>query len=223
MSRAALVLAGAASLAALAWLALQEELEGTGLALADHGIDPPDFIDLAALEGAVAPIVAAAEDFIGLGPKAAELHAIASEPNAAAFLAMIRRCEVGTVGPEGYTIQVGGGRFASFADHPRQVIAARGLPRSTAAGAYQFLEGTWDDARRALDLPDFSPASQDAAAVWLIRRRGALADIRAGRFEAAIAKLGREWASLPGSPYGQPTRTLGEVRAMYESQGGTYA
>jgi muramidase (phage lysozyme) len=76
---------------------------------------------------------------------------------------------------------------------------------STAAGAYQFLARTWDEVAAALELPDFSPQSQDVAALWLIRRRGALADLREGRFDDFVAKCAKEWASLPGSPYGQPT------------------
>ncbi len=94
---------------------------------------------------------------------------------------------------------------------------------STAAGAYQFLSRTWDECRAALNLPDFSPDSQDKAAVFLIRRRKALDDVIAGRFEEAVRKCNLEWASLPGSPYGQPTKTMARARAVYERFGGQYA
>ncbi len=154
-----------------------------------------------------------------------DVQAIASEPNVQAFLRVIRAGE-GTAGADGYRTMFGGGLFESYADHPRVAVTAKlggRLLTSTAAGAYQFLSRTWDEAAAALSLQDFSPASQDAAAVFLIRRRGALADVRAGRFDAAVSKLGREWASLPGSPYGQPTRTIEQARAVYESEGGSYA
>lgn len=63
-----------------------------------------------------------------------------------------------------YDILNGGERFTSFADHPRRVGKGG---TATAAGRYQFVQGTWDRAARALGLKDFSPASQDKAAWWL--------------------------------------------------------
>ena len=123
-----------------------------------------------------------------------------------AFLSLIRRCEGAN-----YNTLFGGGAFSGWADHPRQKVTRQSGGRpltSTAAGAYQFLARTWDDCRAATGLPDFSPASQDIAALWLIDRREALADVIAGDWLAAIGKCNKEWASLPGSPYGQPTRSL---------------
>lgn len=144
--------------------------------------------------------------------------------NLRAFLYVIRWCE-GTAGEDGYRMHFGGELFDSFADHPRRAITRKhaGKPiTSTAAGAYQFLARTWDECQRALKLPDFSPASQDNAAVFLIKRRGALGDVEAGRIEVAIRKCAREWASLPGSPYGQPTKPLAECLAVYHRAGGLF-
>lgn len=141
--------------------------------------------------------------------------------NLRAFLAVIRAGE-GTSDPDGYRRQYGGTLFDSYAGHPREAVTAGGWT-STAAGAFQFLAGTWRECAAALALPDFSPASQDLAAVFLIRRRGALPDALAGRLDAAIAKCAKEWASLPGSPYGQPTRTLAQAHAVYAQAGGALA
>lgn len=139
-------------------------------------------------------------------------------PNLAAFLSVIRHCE-GTAGPDGYRTLFGGDLFDGYADHPRIVVERSGY-KSSAAGAYQILQGTWDDFIRANGPHDFSPSSQDLCARWLIGRRGATADVEAGRLEEAIAKCNREWASLPGSPYGQPTRTLDYCRRVYREAGG---
>jgi muramidase (phage lysozyme) len=158
-------------------------------------------------------------------PSSDEVSAVSADSNVQAFLKMIRAGE-GTDGPNGYRMLFGGGLFDSFADHPRRSVTARlgGKPiTSTAAGAYQFLSTTWDDCRRALGLTDFSPESQDRAAIYLIGRRRALDDVRAGRFESAVQKCAKEWASLPGSPYGQPVKTLAQARQVYESNGGSYA
>lgn len=145
--------------------------------------------------------------------------------NLAAFLAMIRACE-GTAGPDGYRTIVGGGKFESFSDHPRvrvpftQTDGVRNY--STAAGAYQFLASTWDGLRAKLGLQDFSPASQDAAAIELIRERGALADVQAGRFDQAVAKVAKTWASLPGANYKQRTRSAQFAQSAYVEAGGAY-
>ncbi len=107
--------------------------------------------------------------------------------------------------------------FTDFSDHPRRVICD-GLC-SDAAGRYQFLSTTWDGIKDALGLPDFSPASQDKGCVELIRRRYAAQLVEDAdnyyNFTAAIEKLGAEWASLPGSPYGQPTHDMDELWNVY--------
>lgn len=140
--------------------------------------------------------------------------------NLRAFLRVIRAGESSQT-DDAYRMQFGGALVPELRDHPRQPIT-RGHLTSTAAGAYQFLSRTWDDCVAALALPDFGPQSQDVACVFLIDRRGALADVQAGQFEAAVRECAREWASLPFSPYGQPTRTLAQARATYTQYGGTY-
>jgi muramidase (phage lysozyme) len=140
-------------------------------------------------------------------------------PNLTAFLAMVAQCEVGTADKTGYNILYGGGRFESYADHPRKKVTA-GKYTSTAAGRYQILAGTWDDFIKAEGPHDFSPSSQDLCARWLLKRRGATADIEAGRLRAAITRCNKEWASLPGSPYGQPIRTLDYCERLFATHGG---
>jgi muramidase (phage lysozyme) len=148
-------------------------------------------------------------------------------PNVQAFLHMIRVGE-GTPDEDGYRRLFGGELVDSLTDHPRRAVTKKlgGKPiTSTAAGAYQFLSRTWDGVQKALEkqgsrLPDFGPASQDIGAVFLIAGRKALDDVLAGRIEDAIRKCNREWASLPGSPYGQPVKTLAEALAAYRSAGG---
>lgn len=144
-------------------------------------------------------------------------------PNMQAFLRVIREGESSQT-DDAYYMIVGGGRASTLVDHPRKLVNLPKLKvKSTAAGAYQFLSRTWDECARALCLPDFSPGSQDAAAVFLIKRRKATADVEAGRLRAALAKCALEWASLPGSPYGQPTITLQRAAKVFTHWGGTLA
>lgn len=158
--------------------------------------------------------------------------------NEAAFLRTIRYAE-GTAGPDGYRTLFGGRLFDGFEDHPRRAVQFTDRQGRTlwtsAAGAYQFMAvsmlpsgrsttvNTWDRMRAKLGLVDFSPASQDAAALGLIDEAGALNDVRAGRFEQAIAKVKRIWASLPGAGYSQGERSIGSLRIAYENAGGTFA
>lgn len=113
----------------------------------------------------------------------------------------------------GYNTLYGGRSFSSFADHPRQDIPILSGPNagktSSAAGRYQFLGSTWDDAQKALGLPDFSERSQDQGAWWLAQRdyrqrtgRELLGDIRgAGGDPEQLNNIGRQlsgtWTSLP--------------------------
>lgn len=151
------------------------------------------------------------------------LAGLLQNANVQAFLRVIRAGE-GTSDEDGYRRHFGGRLFDSFSDHPRVAITA-GLGRnqytSTAAGAYQFLSRTWDGLVRQYGFADFAPRTQDIAALALIDGRRALDDVLAGRIQAAIRKCAPEWASLPGSPYGQPTKTLEQALATYSAAGGS--
>jgi len=113
-----------------------------------------------------------------------------------------------------YNTLYGGGTFTIGGPHPNRAITA-GRYTSTAAGRYQFLKSTWD----SLGLANMSETNQDIGALMLINRRGALDEILAGDFAGALRSgaLGREWASLPYSPYGQTNRTESQVLNYYNN------
>ena len=67
-------------------------------------------------------------------------------------------------GDEGYRTLYGGGRFSSLDKHPEVVVVKRYT--SAAAGAYQFLPGTWKEAAAKLNLRSFKPQAQDQAALY---------------------------------------------------------
>ncbi|SFO05862.1 Phage lysozyme [Cohaesibacter marisflavi] len=100
-----------------------------------------------------------------------------------------------------YNTLYGGGSFDGYGDHPRKSIpidSGRNAGKtSSAAGRYQFLAGTWDEAAKALGLKDFSPENQDRAAWWLAQRDykartggDLLADLEAGAYDKVRAGLG---------------------------------
>lgn len=130
------------------------------------------------------------------------------EQNLLAFLALIRKFESNG----DYNILYGGARFDDFAQHPNQRIPI-GLPGyegkfSTAAGAYQFIYRTWANLAERLSLTDFSPASQDAAAVGLLTEIGAMPYIQRGEFDQALKLASAQWASLPYSPAKQNPKSI---------------
>lgn len=150
-----------------------------------------------------------------------ELRAALQNANVRAFLRVIREGE-SSQDDSAYTIQYGGKHFEGFADHPRNAISAGGIT-STAAGAYQFLERTWDNLVRQYGFPDFSPACQDEAAVALIAGRKALNALIDGDLPAVLDRCSWEWASLPPSRYGQSVLDAGRVYATYAKWGGVLA
>lgn len=167
---------------------------------------------------------------------------LSNPSNRAAFLRMLQASE-GTLNAGGYAALYGSTpsrprTFDSFADHPRIAtrISLTDTRYTSAAGAYQFMAvspipgggmtrvNTWDRLKSRLGLPDFSPASQDAAALELIRECGALADVDAGRVLDAARKCRAQWASLPGANYaGQGMRSPDYLVAAFRDGGGVLA
>lgn len=126
----------------------------------------------------------------------------------------------GTLGKDAYRTLYGGALADDLSKHPNRKITKWGLT-STAAGAYQILNKTWQEIAKKLGLQDFSPQSQDRAAIELITRRKALDDVMAGRFSQAITKCRKEWASLPGAGYNQTENSPKVLAQVYKSAGGT--
>ena len=153
----------------------------------------------------------------------AELKKSLQNSNVQAFLKAIRLGE-GTSDELGYYRIVGGGTFNDDTKHPNiKVYIKRYNVYSTAAGAYQIIVGTWNGLCRQYGFYDFTPETQDEAAVALIAEKRALEDVKAGRLEKAIQKCSSIWASLPGSTAGQRTEDYASVEKEYLDNGGVLA
>jgi muramidase (phage lysozyme) len=127
----------------------------------------------------------------------------------------------GTAGrsKDGYDVAFGYRIMRTCASHPNQCTNYGGTC-STASGRYQFLTTTWNMAARARDLRSFEPDNQERAAAFLIGniRRVTIPQDRAltaAEFSNALSRLSYEWASLPPNRYGQPTRSVSELRRVY--------
>lgn len=186
------------------------------------------------------------------GPVYDANDARARSGNVAAFLAAIATFE-SAPGDEGYAMLFrppaawlplagwdGATTFADFSDHPGNLgwsgvplpaeqCQAAGLGpgcKSYAAGRYQITRTTWNRLRRKLgfaELPDFSPASQDRAAIELIDEKLALGLVQGGYFDDAIARVRAVWASMPGANYKQREHDLAAWRQAYANHGGAFA
>lgn len=104
-----------------------------------------------------------------------------------------------------------------LSQHPNIVGMRTGDGVSTAAGKYQITNRTWRSLSHGGNAP-FTPENQDAAAIELLKRRGAYDDVLAGNWEEAVSKLGNEWQSLPsGTSRHQGKRSWAFFRQQLES------
>lgn len=116
----------------------------------------------------------------------------------------------GTESAGSYNVINGGAHFGSYADHPK---AGQHGSAGIAAGRYQFLPSTWDRAKAATGVPDFSPVSQDKAAWWLAQSdyrkntgRDLLTDLKSpdANVQAGIRRaLSSTWEGLKSLGDGQ--------------------
>lgn len=158
------------------------------------------------------------------------------DANVAAFLAAIRRFE-SEDSPRGYRMLYGGQLFTDTSKHPAAgtwkgaplpdaMCRAAGFGPgcvSTAAGAYQFILPTWQNVARRLGLADFSPESQDRAAVQLLADAGALVPIQLGQFDTGLTRARRTWASMPAAGWGQAEASRASWATAYTTAGGNIA
>lgn len=157
----------------------------------------------------------------------AQLIEIRKKPEIQAFLDMISFSE-GTYTSDGYhTVYGVHERLKDLKTHPDKVIRELSHGKqlsSSAAGRYQFLYKTWEELVEKYHFKNFGPFNQDLAAIALLHNINAISDIENKDIPAAISKASTLWASFPGSPYGQPTKSLevllhvwGERYAYYNS------
>ncbi len=164
------------------------------------------------------------------GSSGGVVQATELSPEEKAFLDMIAYAE-GV--HDSYNTMYGGKTFTGR-QHPRRWNPSPwGTPGvgSDAAGRYQFLSTTWDEAADALGFPRsaFSPANQDRAAIWLIEREGRSVhdNVRNAttrwRFESAVKSMSFIWASLPPQRYpGQRSKSMDELWKVFQDALKTY-
>lgn len=143
-----------------------------------------------------------------------EIEQYLKNPNVRKMLGVIASAE-GV--KHGYYTQFGNERLSDLSKHPgilKEFTQTDGKKNKTsAAGRYQFLEPTWNGLAKQLGLKDFSPKSQDIAAVALLAQNGALPHVLKGDIPTAVKKSGGTWASLPSAPdsYKQPKKTWSDI------------
>jgi muramidase (phage lysozyme) len=135
------------------------------------------------------------------------------DPNVQRFLAYINTYE-GSPKPNQ---TVGYHEFNDMSRHPnRRVKFNKRGDRSTAAGAYQILNKTWEAEAKRQGLQDFSLENQQRAAIGVLKDVGALNHIVKGDFDTAKKKAAKAWASLPGSTIGESTGQTARFKPLAE-------
>lgn len=212
MGRSGLILAGAAIAALFALKASAAQGDEIPMGATDPEADPAEDNNFG--------------DFI-----MPDLSDSTVEQRRAAALFMLRRCEhkaADVSDGRDYQTFYSGIIFWDMSDHPAitgevQPVAlpaqmcvnagyADGICFSTAAGAYQITRPTWKEFRgvpgSASYLADFTPESQDAAALRIMAKVGALGLIDSGEITRALPLLGKRWASIPGAIGKQGQRSV---------------
>lgn len=144
-----------------------------------------------------------------------ELKKLRDDPKIQAMLRTISFAEGAN-----YNTLFGGGTFGSYEAHPNQRVTAKLGGQeitSTAAGAFQILKRIDDTLSKRLGLSDFSPETQDLKALALMKEKNAIKPLLEGDFATAVERLKRVWASLPDSPFGQPTKKLEDLTEKYNA------
>lgn len=151
------------------------------------------------------------------------------DPKLKAFLSLIAWSEGTSTSPitknDGYDVIVTGingpAIFTDYSDHPfahgGSVQWHTNPPKySTAAGRYQLLARYWNVYRRQMDLPDYSPASQDSVAIKQMQERSATTLLMNDAVDQAIKACSNIWASFPGNHYGQGGHSMADLLNKYE-------
>jgi len=138
------------------------------------------------------------------------------DPNVKAFLDVLAKPESGGR----YDVSVGGKTFKDMSKHPEMYNASL---NSDAAGRYQFLSTTYNPIAKRLGLKDFSPQSQDLAAVQYLKDLGVLDEIQSGdpkKIEDAKRRLQKStWTGLRKYGEGQASNYFLERKSYYSKNG----
>lgn len=162
------------------------------------------------------------------------LQNAAQDANIKALQMALRECE-GTDAPDGFNYLFGSSphndrRFTDMSHHPNIKFPFTGGV-SDAAGAYQILYETEQGLIKQLvsygmseeQATMFDESTQNLKCVLLFSNHNCCQKIIDGDFNYAISALNKTWASLPGSPYGQPVKTMAQVTEFYTEAGGIIA
>jgi RHS repeat-associated protein len=112
-------------------------------------------------------------------------------------------------------VHLGGGYLSQLTGNPGLKVKWAG-GYSTAFGRYQINQPT----AAQFNVTDWTPAGQDAAGATIMNSQGMVAAAMQGGFagfQQAMWDGNTRWASLPDSPYGQPTMTMQGAYQTYQN------
>ena len=179
--------------------------------MSDLDTDSSDDEDLDSADGDLLDVAAVASPAIQRRQQAARQQAESKlqDRRVQAFLGALRQGESGNgANPDGrYNVIFGGRTFNNYSRHPNiRVPVPNSADHSTAAGAYQMQFGTWNQSAQRLGLQDFTPHSQDLAAVDQLEQAEAIDPLLKGDgkddLDQAVYSAAKKWDSLPAGSNG---------------------
>ena len=96
---------------------------------------------------------------------------------------------------------------------PHFLVHVQDTLYSSAFGRYQV---TFDTAA-TFNATDMSPRGQDDTAIRIMQSLDMVSPAMAGNLQQAMWNGNTTWASLPDSPYGQPTMTMPQAQSVFDS------
>lgn len=143
----------------------------------------------------------------------ADLH----DPRVRAFLNTIASFESSNRYNVRYDASRTGATFDDFSRHPNVAVPLGDGRVTTAAGAYQITNTTWNTVGVGqLGLTDFTPLSQDLAAAQLLRNAGATQALLNNDINTAIMRAGGT-AAAPGTWEALRVNTVTSIVNRYNS------
>lgn len=140
--------------------------------------------------------------------------------NLKAFQMLLRYAEFSRINDIDYRSHFGFSTFTDTSRHPNKKICISGYC-STAAGAFQYINSTWVWLAGKYGVRSFTQRDQDYINELHLTEMGVKKALDNNDLQKAVEIAGAQWASLPGSKFGQGKHSYQTLEQIYIKYGGS--